>query len=112
MWTMDKIHKKKSRVLFSILQTSVHWKIIENFKDKKEDDEEFKNKPFEFLYEENDIFHDMSCRITPQQHIFKERKYISLQEVVITIINKKNVANNLWGRVINTTLLHLKYDLY
>ena len=64
---------------------------------------EFENKNFENIFDENGISYDFSYHRTPQQNGVVERKNKTLQEMVRTMINETNIANNFWAKAINTT---------
>lgn len=58
--------------------------------------DELENKPFEFLCEEDIIFHNFSCPTTrtPQQNDVVEKKNKYLKEIARIMIHELNVANH------------------
>lgn len=86
--------------LFSQVQNEKDFKIV---KVRSDHGREFENKYFQKLFDENGIYHDFSCHITPQHNGVVETKSRALQEMVKTIINKTNIVSHFWTEAVNTS---------
>jgi len=64
--------------------------------------EEFENKDFELLCDENRIEHNFSAPGTPQQNGLVERKNRSLEELARTLLNDTNLPKYFWVEAVNT----------
>ena len=48
------------------------------------------------------VYHEFSAPITPQQNGVVEKKNRVIQEMARVMLHKKDVARNLWGKAVNT----------
>ena len=64
---------------------------------------EFENARFESFCEKNGIKKDFSAPKTPQQNGVVERKNRVIQEMARVMLLNKQIPQNFWGEVVNTS---------
>lgn len=86
-------HKDESHFVFNTFYTQVkNEKNLKIIKVKSDHGGEFQNKYFE----NNGIYHDFSCPITPLHNGVVEQKNCTLQEMDRTMTNETNMEKHFW----------------